>query len=832
MIALFFELEDVLRRMNMKKTRGKTDRKIIAGEIKNAFLHNRKYSLAKDIYTATPYDNYQSLALAVRDRMIEKWILTQQRYHDENCKRVYYFSLEFLPGRFLEENILNLDLQDACRDAVESLGLNVDDIYNEEPDPGLGNGGLGRLAACFQESMATVGVAGAGYGIRYDYGIFKQKIKNGYQVEMPDEWLRLGNPWEFKRPEYTVRIKMYGKTIKKTDRSGALRVDWVDTRDMFATAFDTPQAGYQNDVVNNLRLWSATSTEDFDLEYFNGGDYIGACKNKIDSENVSRVLYPSDDIYEGLELRLKQEYFFTSASIQDIIRRFKRHNKDFLIFPDKVAIQINDTHPAVAIAELMRIMIDEENIDWDMAWEITVKTFGFTNHTIMPEALEKWPVSLFGKLLPRHLEIIYEINDRFLKCAALRKSQDPDILSRISLIEEGKDQKVRMSHLAICGSHSVNGVSRLHTELLKTTLFKDFFEIFPDKFNAKTNGITPRRWLKKANAPLAELIDETIGREWIKDLTQLKKLTPFASNAVFGKKWQKVKRVNKLSFAEFIKLSTGIRINPDSMFDVHVKRVHEYKRQILFMLYLISEYLKIKNNSAKDTVPRTAIIAGKAAPGYRQAKLTIKFINSVAEKINKDPDMKDKLKVVFLENYGVSLAEEIFPASDLSEQLSTAGKEASGTGNMKFMLNGALTIGTWDGANIEIAEEVGPENIFIFGLRAEKIAEFADRGSDGSQYMRQNAVLSEIVSLIKNNFFSQDEPDIFKPLYETLLARDPYMVFADFENYLSVQDKVGELYKNTKKWTTKSILNTANAGKFSSDRMVREYAKEIWGINT
>jgi len=815
----------------MEKKRRKTDRRVVVDEIKNAFLRNRKYSLAKDVYAATSFDNYQSLAMTVRDRMIEKWILTQQRYHDENLKRVYYFSLEFLPGRFLEENILNLDLERVCREAMESLGLDLNDIYSEEPDPALGNGGLGRLAACFQESMATVGVAGAGYGIRYDYGSFKQKIKSGYQVEMPDDWLRLGNPWEFKRPEYSVRIKMYGKTVKETDSSGRTRIVWTNTRDMFATAFDTPQAGYQNDVVNNLRLWSAKSTEEFDLDYFNEGDYIRACKNKINSENVSRVLYPSDNVYEGLELRLKQEYFFTSASIQDIIRRFKKHNTDFLTFPDKVAIQINDTHPAVAIAELMRILIDEEALDWRDAWEITVKTFAFTNHTIMPEALEKWPVTLFRKLLPRHLELIYEINTRFLKMVRGRWPGDSDKVRRMSLIEEGERKKVRMSHLAILGSHSVNGVSNLHTKLLKTTIFKDFFDFFSEKFNSKTNGITPRRWLKKANAPLAELIDEAIGDEWVKDLRHLKKLAPLATSAAFGKNWALVKRLNKLSLAAHIENKTGILVDPDSMFDVQVKRIHEYKRQILFGLYLIHKYLKIKNNTAKDTVPRTAIIAGKTAPGYRMAKLTIKFICNIAEKINNDPAMKDKLKVVFLENYCVSLAEKIFPASDLSEQISTAGKEASGTGNMKFMLNGALTMGTWDGANIEIAEEVGLKNIFIFGHRAEKLTKLISKGYNPALYARKNAELGEILQLIKSNFFSQKEPGIFKPLYETLLEKDPYMVFADFENYIKVQNKAGMLYKKEKKWTEKSILNTASAGKFSSDRMIKEYAKEIWKIN-
>ena len=798
--------------------------------LKNAFMHNMKYSLAKDHYTATAYDNFQSLALSIRDMLIERWILTQQRYHDENSKRVYYLSLEFLLGRLLANNILNLGLYEESKEAVHQLGLGLTDVLEKEIDAGLGNGGLGRLAACFLDSMATLGIPATGYGIRYDYGIFDQKIVNGYQVELPDEWLSLGNPWEFERPEFTLKIKFYGKTLKRVDKNGNFRVDWVDSNDILAMAYDTPVPGYENDVVNNLRLWSARSTQEFDLEYFNDGDYIKACENKIISENISRVLYPSDNIYKGLELRLKQEYFFTSASIQDIIRRFKMHNDDFSAFPDKVAIQLNDTHPAVSIAELMRIFLDVEELDWDKAWDITVKTFGYTNHTIMPEALEGWPLNLFEKLLPRHLEIIYEINRRFLREVATKYPKDSDKLGRMSIIEEGSQKKIRMANLCIIGSHSVNGVSELHTGLIKKTIFKDFYEFSPKKFNNKTNGITQRRWLKKANMETSRLITEKIGDKWCKDLSEVKKLIKYKDDPSFQDSWREAKRKNKLVLAKYIKDKNGLIVDPGSIFDVQVKRMHEYKRQILFAFYLVGQYIKIKNDPGIETVPRTAIFAGKAAPGYAMAKLVIKFINSVAYVINNDPEVNNKLKVVFLENYNVSLAERIFPASDLSEQISTAGMEASGTGNMKFMLNGALTIGTWDGANIEIAEEVGPDNIFIFGLKADEIRIIKEQGYYPKDYLKKNPLLLEILALIQRDFFSQEDPHIFKALYDSLLWHDNYMVLADFEDYLLTQDKVSETFKDVKSWTEKSIINTAYSGKFSSDRTIKEYCDDIWGV--
>ncbi|MBF0216220.1 MAG: glycogen/starch/alpha-glucan phosphorylase [Candidatus Omnitrophica bacterium] len=799
-------------------------------ELKKDFMHNRNYALAKDHHSATLNDNFRSLALSIRDRLIARWILTQQRYHDENCKRVYYFSLEFLIGRLLADNILNLGMEEEAKKAMNEIGMDIEELFEQEPDAGLGNGGLGRLAACFLDSMATLGIPATGYGIRYDYGIFRQKILSGRQVEFPDEWLMLGNPWEFGRPEYTIKVRFYGKTQKRMDRNGNLRIDWIDTSNVLAVGYDIPVPGYRNDVVNNLRLWSARSTAEFDLEYFNDGDYIKACEQKVNSENISRVLYPSDNQYQGKELRLKQEYFFTSASMQDIIRRFTVHNKDFRDFPKKVAIQLNDTHPAIAIVELMRILLDDQEMDWDSAWDITVNTFAYTNHTIMPEALESWSVDLMGKLLPRHLEIIYEINMRFLRQVAIRYPKDHGKIAAMSIIQESPDKRVRMSHLCIVGSHSVNGVSKLHSDLLKSALFKDFAEFYPGKFNSKTNGITQRRWLKKSNKGLSDIITEKIGPEWVLDLSKLKEIEQYTGNKAFREEWKKVKYRNKLKLASYIKNTTGIVVNPDSMFDVQVKRMHEYKRQVLFALFVISQYLEIKNSPRTFKTPRTAIFAGKAAPGYYMAKLIIKFINNIGKIVNNDPDVKDKLKVVFLEDYRVSLAEKIFPASDLSEQISTAGREASGTGNMKFMLNGAVTIGTLDGANIEIAEEVGPENVFIFGLKEHEVMKLKADGYDPKKYLKKDPVLSEIIELIRDDFFSQLEEGIFEPIAGSLIHHDEYLVFADFKDYLRAQKEVSIAYRDEDGWAKKSIMNTARAGKFSSDRTILEYAHEIWGV--
>lgn len=798
--------------------------------IKRSFQMNRQYLLSKDQYSATLYDNYWALSVAIRDRLVERWITTQQQYHKQNCKRVYYLSLEFLIGRLMGNFAYNMGLEKEVYAAMEDLGYDFDELRDQEFDAGLGNGGLGRLAACFLDSMATLGIPAHGYGIRYDYGIFNQQIKDGHQVEHPDEWLRLGTPWEFARPEYTVKIQFYGRTQSVDNKKGGFHVKWIDSQDVLAIPYDVPIPGFKNDVVNTLRLWSARSTEDFELEYFNTGDYEQAVYKKILSENISKILYPNDNVISGKELRLKQEYFFTAAAIHDIIRRYKSENTDLSLLPTKVSIQLNDTHPTLAIVELMRILMDEYDFGWDKSWEITKQTFAYTNHTLMPEALEKWPIDLFGKLLPRHLQIVFEINDRFLQEIMQRYPGDEERLRRMSVIEEGQPKMVRMAHLAIIGSFSVNGVSQLHTELLKSRVVKDFYELTPEKFNNKTNGITQRRWLLKSNSELSQLITENIGDHWIKDLSVLKNLLPLKDNESFRKKWQEIKNSNKKILADYIYKKTNLVVDPQSMFDVQIKRIHEYKRQLMFAFYILSQYLTVKNEPEKFIHPRTFLIGGKAAPGYFMAKLIIKFINNIAAVINSDKNVRDKIQVLFLENYRVSLAEKIFPASDLSEQISTAGTEASGTGNMKFMLNGALTIGTLDGANIEIKQCVGPENIFIFGHEAEQIEELRLKGYKPQEYINRSPMLKEIIRLMEADFFSRVEPGIFKPLIESILNWDTYFICADFESYCQMQNQVANLYRNREEWTKKAILNVANSGFFSSDRTIREYADEIWKV--
>ncbi|MCM8824276.1 MAG: glycogen/starch/alpha-glucan phosphorylase [Candidatus Omnitrophica bacterium] len=798
--------------------------------IKLAFRDNCEYALSKDQYTATTNDHFWALALAIRDRIVERWIVTQQKYHRENVKRVYYLSMEFLIGRLLDNYIINLGLEKEVSSALEEMGYNFKEIEEQEQDAGLGNGGLGRLAACFLDSMATLGIPCHGYGIRYEYGIFNQKIKDGYQVEMPDEWLKSGTPWEFARSEYPVKVHFYGKTINFYDKQGKFRVKWVDTEDVLAVPCDLPIPGYKNNTVNTLRLWSAKSTEEFDLEYFNSGDYEQAMQKKIISESISKVLYPNDEVSRGKELRLKQEYFFTAASISDIIRRFKAENSDLRKLPDKVVIHLNDTHPCLAIVELMRILLDEYEFDWDTSWDIVQKTFAYTNHTLMPEALELWPVSLLEKVLPRHLQIIYEINARFLNEVSQQFPGANEKLRRMSIIEENYPKSVRMANLAIVGSFSVNGVSKLHSHLLKTKFFKDFATFFPEKFNNKTNGITQRRWLLKANPLLSHLINQTIGKGWITDLEKIKKILPFKEEASFRKKWQEIKLENKKELAKYISRTTNIIVDPASMFDIQVKRIHEYKRQLLFCFYIISQYLTIKNEPNRFIQPRTFILGGKASPGYYMAKLIIKFINSVGEIVNRDKKVNDKIKVVFIENYRVSLAEKIIPAGELSEQISTAGMEASGTGNMKFALNGALTIGTLDGANIEIAESVGKENIFIFGHTAQEIEDIKNRGYDPQEYIKKSPILKEIFSLIMGNFFSPYHPGIFEPIIKTVYNIDTFFICADFTSYVNKQEEVARLYQNKEEWTKKSIINVANCGKFSSDRTIKEYAQEIWKI--
>ena len=798
--------------------------------LKLAFCENREYAISKDQYSATINDNFWATALAIRDRVVERWIQTQQRYHKQNFKRVYYLSMEFLIGRLLGNQAYNLGLEREINDALQELGLDMEEIREQELDAGLGNGGLGRLAACFLDSMATLGIPAHGYGIRFDYGIFHQKIKDGYQVELPDEWLRHGNPWEFARPEYGVKIRFYGRSEEFVDKNNKLRFRWVDTQDVMAIPYDFPIPGYKNDVVNTLRLWSGKATEEFDFDYFRHGDYEQAVHQKILSENISKVLYPSDDISRGKELRLQQEYFFAAASIADIIRRFKSENSDLRDLPEKAVIQLNDTHPSLAIVELMRILLDDYELGWDTAWDVTKKTFAYTNHTLMPEALECWSVDLFQRILPRHLQIIYEINARFLTDISNRYPGDTNILRRVSMIEEGYPKKVRMAFLSIVGSSSVNGVSKLHTQLLKNKLLKDFYDLYPEKFNNKTNGITPRRWLLKANPRLSGLITETIGDKWITDLEQLKGLLVLAEQKSFCSKWQKLKQENKTDLAGYIKKSTNIGIDPDSIFDVQVKRIHEYKRQFLFAFFIISQYLKAKNDPKSFVQPRTFIVGGKAAPSYFMAKLSVKLINSIADVINRDRSVQDKLKVIFLENYRVSLAERIFPASDLSEQISTAGTEASGTGNMKFMMNGALTIGTLDGANIEISEVVGMENIFIFGRNAQEIEQLREQGYRPEDFINQSPLLKEILELIAKNYFSAFQPGLFNPILESIYNADPFFICADFDSYCKAQDSVSRLYLDSEEWFKKSIINVAHSYHFSSDRTIREYNQEIWKV--
>jgi starch phosphorylase len=789
-------------------------------------------SLAKDTYSATKLDIYKSLVYTVRDRMVERWIATQQTYYDKDVKRVYYLSLEFLIGRTLGNSLINLDLLDQVNQACHELGYELEELREIEWDAGLGNGGLGRLAACFLDSMATLELPAYGYGIRYEYGIFSQKMNDGYQVEISDNWLRYENPWEIARPEYLYKVKFYGRVHQFTDAQGRLCHEWVDTHDVMAMAYDTPIPGYRNNTVNNLRLWAAKSTREFDLNYFNEGDYIKAVENKQRSEIISQVLYPNDNMFEGRELRLKQEYFFVSATLQDVIRRYKKTQRSFDKFTDKVTMQLNDTHPAIAIPELMRLLVDQEGLGWDESWEITVKTFGYTNHTILPEALEKWPVSLMEQVLPRHLQIIYEINRRFLDEVSQRYPNDTERLRLMSLIEEGKEKKVCMAHLAIVGSHSVNGVATLHTELLKTQVFKYFFEFYPERFNNKTNGITQRRWLQKCNPGLAQLITRHIGEGWMRNLYELKKLISFAEDNGFRDEWCRVKLANKMRLAKYIEGANGITVNVHSIFDCQVKRIHEYKRQLLNILHVIALYNRIKSNPRQNRTPRTVILGGKAAPGYFIAKLVIKLINSVADVVNNDPVVSESLRVVFLANYRVSLAEKIIPAVDLSEQISTAGTEASGTGNMKFALNGALTIGTLDGANIEIKKEVGDDNIFIFGLTVEEASQLRGSGYNPLSYYYRNPELKVVVDMIGNGYFSPQQPQLFRPLVDNLLHHgDHYLLLADFTSYANCQERVSQAYCNQEVWVKKSILNVANMGKFSSDRTIQEYAREIWGVS-
>lgn len=798
--------------------------------LSNQFKEHMEYILVKNKVTATPDDILFSLSLAIRDKLVRRWLRTQHIYLKEDVKRVYYLSLEFLMGRLLGNALINMDYYEECRNIIMQDGFVLADVIELEKDMGLGNGGLGRLAACFLDSMATLQLPAFGYGIRYEFGIFQQDIMNGWQLERPDHWLSLGNPWEIFRRELNYRVKFGGRVESYFDAKNKLNFRWVDTEDVIAVGYDIPVPGYKTDTVNNLRLWAARATDEFSFKDFNAGNYVGAVESKNLSENISKVLYPNDTYTQGKYLRLRQQYFFVSASLQDIIRKFKINHDDFRDFPEKTAIQLNDTHPSIAIPELMRILLDEEGLSWETAWEITWRTFAYTNHTVVPEALEEWSVSIISELLPRHMQIIYEINHRFLEEVRLRYTADDAILNDLSIIREGNDKKVKMANLSIVGSHAINGVAALHTEILKKIVFKGFYHLWPEKFVNVTNGITPRRWLKAANPMLSKLISETIGDGWVKDLDELKKLEAYIDDPAFIENWREVKWGCKKILADKIEAEYGITVSPDAMFDVQIKRFHEYKRQLLNILQVISQYLWIRKNPTMPFVPRVVIYGGKAAPAYQAAKLVVKLIHNVAEAVNNDPVIGDKLKVVFIKNYSVTLAEQIIPASDLSEQISTAGFEASGTGNMKFALNGAITIGTMDGANVEIREEVGDENIFIFGLLADEVLKLKSEGYNPKAYYHANERIKEVIDILQTDYFCRHESGIFKPIIDSLMEVDYYCLFADFDSYLEAQQKVSELYADPVAWAKMSILNVARIGKFSSDRSIMDYATKIWGI--
>ncbi len=794
------------------------------------FINRIQNDLVKEKGTVTKRDILEAISLASRDRLSRNWLITQNKYQNSDEKKVYYLSLEFLMGRLLGNTLINIDAFEKSRSTLAELGYDIGEILEEEPDMGLGNGGLGRLAACFLDSMATLELPAYGYGIRYEYGIFEQEIENGYQKEKPDNWLRYGNPWEVIRPELTYKIKFNGQANTTVLNNWKIKVDWVNSDEVLAVAYDVPVPGYKNDTVNTLRLWQAKSTNEFNLDYFNQGNYLSAVEGKNTSEMISKVLYPNDSVPSGKLLRFKQQYFFVSATLQDIINSFRKNNIDFSKFPDKVVIHLNDTHPAIAIPELMRLLMDEEGLEWIEAWQITQKTFAYTNHTILPEALEEWPESLIGTLLPRHMQIINEINKRYLDNVRANFTKDENILSRLSIVQEGNGRMIRMSNLAIIGSFSVNGVAELHTGILKNFTFKHFNDIEKGKFNNKTNGITQRRFLLYANPGLAGLISDRIGKKWITNLDELRKIEKYINEEDFLVSRDEIKRINKLRLIKYIEANCKVKLNPNSIFDSQIKRFHEYKRQVLNVLHVITLYNKIKNNPEYKHVPRTVIFSGKAAPSYIMAKLVIKLINSVANTINADKVVGDKLKVVFLKNYSVSLAEKIIPASDLSEQISTAGFEASGTGNMKFALNGALTIGTLDGANIEIKNEVGDENIYIFGLGEKEIRKIRSKGYIPKEYYDNDEELGKVLDMLNDDYFNADEPGIFKPIYEELLYRDYFFVLADYRSYIDMQRKIETDYLDKESWLKKSIINTARMGRFSSDRTIKQYAEEIWKI--
>lgn len=795
-----------------------------------SMIEHLTYSLAKDIYSASQRDKFQAVVLSVRDHLVQNWMRTQQYYYEVNAKRAYYLSLEFLMGRLLDSYINNLGLNEEYNKTIACFDFSYEDIIELEWDAGLGNGGLGRLAACFLDSLATLQYPAYGYGIRYEYGIFAQRIKNGFQIETPDNWLRYGNPWEFPRPEvlYPVRFRGWVETV--TCGGDRMHMAWKDTDEVMAMAYDYPVPGYRNKTVNTLRLWSAKSSRDFDLEYFNNGDYVRAMENKNYSETISKVLYPDDQSLAGKELRLKQQYFFVAATLRDIVRRYRKFHKTYNEFPKKVAIQLNDTHPSIAIAELMRILVDEEGMPWNDSWEITKKAFSYTNHTVLPEALEVWSEGLFSYLLPRHLQIIREIDRRFL-IEVSEKYPGSDMLPAVAIITENGERRINMARLAIVGSHTVNGVSELHSEIIKSNIFPDFYKIYPEKFKNITNGITYRRWLLESNPSLSKLIIDAIGDSWTKDLDELKSLEPFADDTEFCKKFREVKEANKQLLSKYLSLSGSVSFRPHFMLDCQVKRFHEYKRQILNILHVITLYNRIRDRRVNESfVPRTILFSGKSAPGYFMCKLIIKLIHSVSSAIEEHPAVKEKLQIIFVPNYGVSLAQRIIPAAELSEQISTAGFEASGTGNMKFTMNGALTIGTLDGANVEIMEEVGEENFFIFGHTADEIMKMKKSYSPYKFY-EEDSELRQALNQLLEGHFSPENHSLFLPIVRTLLDHDSFFVLADYASYINCQDRISRIYNDKDKWTKMAILNVARSGKFSSDRAITEYAERIWNIN-
>ena len=797
-----------------------------------AVRQHLKYSGGTTLDQASHGDIYQAVSLAIRNRLIDGMLKTEARYSKAKAKRIYYLSMEFLMGRAMGNNLYNLEIEGLVAEALEDLGLDLEEVRDFEIDAALGNGGLGRLAACFLDSMAALGIPGYGYGINYEFGLFKQEINNGYQREKPDCWYSEDSPWLIERPYEALAIPVYGRIDHAEDFEGNYNPMWMDWKILIGVPHDMPVVGFGGRTVNYLRLFSARSSNEFDMQIFNQGDYFEAVQQKITSETISKVLYPTDSFESGKELRLVQEYFLVACAVRDIMRRYRRDFETFDAFAERVAIQLNDTHPALTVAELMRTLLDEQQMEWDQAWSITERTLGYTNHTLLPEALEKWSVPLMEHVLPRHLQLIYEINARFLETVAARWPGDEQRMGTMSIIEEGEPKQVRMANLSIVGSHSVNGVAALHSELVKSQLVPEFHELWPEKFNNKTNGVTPRRWLLKANPGLSALISDRIGREWISDLDQLRKLEPHASDGAFREAFRRIKLANKEKLAALVRELTGERIDPGSLFDIQIKRIHEYKRQLLNVLHIIHLYLCIIEDGAQPAVPRTFLFAGKAAPGYFMAKLIIKLINSVGMVVNNDPRSRDLMRVVLAPDYRVSLAESIIPAAELSEQISTAGMEASGTGNMKLSMNGALTIGTLDGANVEICEEVGEENIFIFGLRTEEIQAMRDEGRyDPRSFYEGDEQIRRVMDSLTSDLFSPGEPGLFRPIFESIVEQgDFYFHLADFQSYVETQARVTAAYGDADAWTEMAILNVARTGKFSSDRTIAQYAEDIWGV--